>query len=129
MQVLIQNLDHPHGTPIKAQYCQSFRCQLRGLMLKSALEPDEGLLLVQKQDSIINAAIHMLFMRIAISVIWINHQRQIVDVRLAKPWFPAYFPARPARFILEAHPDRLSDFCINDYVQISSTYNARIDFI
>lgn len=119
-QVLIQNLDHPQSTPVKAQYCQSFLCQLRGLTFRRALEPDEGLLLVQKQDSIINASIHMFFMRIQIGVIWINQENIIVDARLAKPWIPAYFPAQPARYILETHPQRLRDFHVKDHIQIIS---------
>lgn len=118
MKATIINLKRPDISPIYAQYCASFGCQLRGLTFKSSLDVNEGLLLVQKHDSIINAAIHMLFMRIEISVIWINEEGVVVDTCLARPWRLAYVPSKPAKYILETHPVRIDDFLVGEYVQI-----------
>lgn len=102
--------------PILAQYCQSFLCQFLGLMLRRHLPVEQGLLLVQGNESIINASIHMMFMRIDLAVIWINSSYNIVDVRLAKRWRLMYAPQAPARYILEANQDRINDFSIGDKV-------------
>ena len=56
------------------RWCSSFICKLRGLMFRRALEPDEGLLLVEQFESRTATAIHMLFMRFAIAVIWLDFQ-------------------------------------------------------
>lgn len=105
--------------PIDALYCESFFCQLRGLTFRRSLAPREGLLLVQKQDSRIEAAIHMLFMWMDLAVVWINHTGRVVDVRLARRWRFIYMPKLPACYILEAHVDRIHDFQVGDQVEIN----------
>jgi uncharacterized protein len=120
-QVLISNPNSPQVQLIKAKYCSSFLCQLRGLTFRKQLPVDQGLLLVQKQDSRLNAAIHMMFVWIDLSVIWINSEFKVVDVILARRWRLAYVPRRPARYVLELAASRLSDFNIGDQVQIEET--------
>ena len=120
--VTLANLSQPHTQPIVARYCTSFLCQLRGLMFTHDLAPDRGLLLVQGRDSRLDASIHMLFMAMELAVIWINAQNEVVDTRLARRWRLAYVPQQPARFVLEAHPDRLADFNIGDKVSIHEAW-------
>lgn len=120
--VTLANLSQPHTQPIVARYCTSFLCQLRGLMFTHDLAPDRGLLLVQGRDSRLDASIHMLFMAMDLAVVWINAQNEIVDTRLARRWRLAYVPQLPARFVLEAHPDRLADFNIGDKVSIHEAW-------
>ena len=79
-----------------------------------------GLLLVEPRESIINAAIHMLFMRFDIAVIWIDLNLRVVDVRLARRWHLSYSPARPARYTLETRPEYLSFFQPDDQLTFSS---------
>ncbi len=112
--IQIANQTHPTSKPILARYCQSFFCQLRGLMFTKSLPQGQGLLLVQGNDSRINSSIHMMFMRIDLAVIWINSQYQVVDTVLARRWKPAYLPKSPAKYVLEAPVDCLSDFSIGD---------------
>lgn len=113
-QVLVQNLTRPNTHPIQARYCSSFFCRMRGLTFCRGLASDEGLLLVQGRDSRMDSSIHMLFVWIDLAVIWINSAQQVVDVRLARRWRPAYVPAHPARYVLETSTERLEDFCIGD---------------
>ena len=119
-QVRITNTSQPHSHPIRARYCASFWCQLRGLMFRRAMPPGEGLLLVQRRDSRLDASIHMLFMWIDLAVVWINSNEQVVDVRLARRWRLAYLPARPARYVLEMPAEHLRDFKIGDRVSIEN---------
>jgi uncharacterized protein len=100
--------------PILAKYCQSFFCQFRGLMFTKELPDDHGLLLVQSRDSKLNASIHMMFMWIDLTVIWINNDFIIVDQVLARRWKLAYFPKSPAKYVLETGISHLGDFSIGD---------------
>ncbi len=96
------------------RWCASFGCKLRGLMFRRALEPGEGLLLVESGESRAGTSIHMLFMAFPIAAVWLDANLRVVDKRLAKPWRLAYLPAAPARYILETSPDRLDLFEIGD---------------
>jgi uncharacterized membrane protein (UPF0127 family) len=113
----LENQARPLPVPLQALYCDSFLCRLRGLMFRSSLPKNEGLLLVQARDSRMDASIHMLFVLMDLAVIWINSDLTVVDIVLARSWRPYYAPRQPARFILEIHPDRLSEFNIGDKIE------------
>ncbi len=74
--------------------------------------------MVQSRADRIDLSIHMLFMAFDLAVIWLNDQHQVVDKKYCHRWKPAYFPAAPARFVLETHIDRLNDFQIGDEITI-----------
>lgn len=118
--VSLKNKTHPNHKPIRAGYCSSFFCRLRGLMFRGSLGKHEGLLLVQPRTDRLDAAIHMLFMRFDIAVVWLDEDLCVVDVRLAKKWRPAYFPVKAAKYILETHVDRLGDFQPGDQMVMES---------
>lgn len=118
--VNIRNTAHPLKQPIIARYCTSFLCQLRGLTFRKSLPTEQGLLLVQKRDSLLDSSIHMMFVWIDLAVVWINSAGEVVDVRLARRWRPAYVPKRPARYILELNASRLDEFTIGDQVVIEN---------
>jgi hypothetical protein len=101
----------------RIRVCDSFACRLRGLMFCRRLPEDEGLLLVGSRDSRIDASIHMFFVPFDLAVVWISSAMDVVDKALAQRWHPVYVPARPARFILEVHPDLFSEFEIGDKLE------------
>jgi uncharacterized membrane protein (UPF0127 family) len=86
-------------------------------MFRARLEPNEGLLLVQGRDSRLDASIHMLFVPFDLNVVWINSDMQVVGKVIAKPWRLAYFPKRPARYILEIHPERWEEYRTGERVE------------
>ena len=116
-QVIVQNLDHAQNKPVRAVYCDSFACRLRGLTFRRRLDVEQGLLLVQSRDSRVDASIHMLGVFIDLGIIWINSNGQVVDICLARRWRLAYIPKHPAQYILEIHPDRLNYFNVGDKVR------------
>ena len=115
----VQNLDNPNQTKLNIKYCDTFLCKLRGLMFRSELAADEGLLFVYGRDSRVDTSIHMFFMNFDIAVIWINEAMQVVDKVLAKRWKPAYAPRSGAKYVLETHPERLADFEIGNKVKFN----------
>lgn len=117
--IQLTNLTHPEVKPILAKYCQSFFCQLRGLMFTKALPVQHGILLVQGSDSRVNSTIHMMFMLMDLAVVWINSDYFVVDVLLAHRWKLGYVPRQPAKYVLEADVAHLSDFNIGDKVSFT----------
>jgi len=115
--IKIINQSHPPTKPILAKYCESFFCQLRGLMFTKSLPENHGLLLVQGSDSRLNSSIHMMFMWMDLAVIWISSEYSVVDLVLARRWKLAYLPKKAAKYVLETGVSNLSDFNIGDKVQ------------
>ena len=91
-------------------------------MFRRSLPENWGLLLVQSRDSRLDSSIHMLAMWIDLAAIWITDSGEVVDVRLARRWRPAYFPRRPARYVLEMAVSHLEDFHIGDKVRFEETH-------
>lgn len=118
--IFIQNQNKPIDNPACVTFCDSFFCRLRGLMFRSVLVRDEGVLLVIGKDSRTDSSIHMLFMSFDIAVFWINSEMTVVDKVIAKKWRPAYFPAKAARYTLEVHPSRYNDYEVGDKVQFKN---------
>lgn len=107
----------------RARWCNTFASRLRGLTFRRALEPGEGLVLVEKQDSRVNAGITMLFTFIDLGVIWVNSEGEVVDVTIARPWRPSYLPQAPARYIIEARPAILEAINIGDRLRFAEASN------
>ena len=118
--VLIVNRNHPLPSPLRAGYCDSFLCRLRGLMFRSHLDPAEGLLLVEARDNRVDTSIHMLFVGMDLAVIWINTAGVVVDTVLARSWRLFYAPRQAARYILEIAPERLKEFQVGDAIEFQN---------
>ncbi|MCK6540138.1 MAG: DUF192 domain-containing protein [Anaerolineales bacterium] len=116
-QIIVENQNKTIADPARIRYCDTFLSQLRGFTFRARLARDEGLLLVGRHDSRLDSSIHMLFVPFDLAVVWINAEMQVVDKVLAKPWRPAYFSKQPARYVLEIHPARWTEYEIGDIVQ------------
>lgn len=84
--------------------CNTFWTRFRGLMFRRALEPGEAYVFCYDQESIAETTIHMFFVGFAIGVVWLDANRRVVDVALAKPFRPYYAPQAPAQFFVEGVP-------------------------
>lgn len=118
--IYIHNLSKPLNTPARVGYCDSFLCRLRGLMFRPHLDPNDGLLLVEKRNSRIDTSIHMLFVRFDLAVFWINSEMIVVDKVIAKSWKPVYISKQDAQYTLEIHPSRWGDYEIGDKVEFKN---------
>jgi uncharacterized membrane protein (UPF0127 family) len=95
-------------TVIRARWCASFVCRLRGLMFRRRLVPGEGLLLVERSAGRTQTAIHMAMVFFPLGVIWIDDRQRVVDTRKALPW-RIYCPPAAAHRTLEANPQVLKN--------------------
>jgi uncharacterized membrane protein (UPF0127 family) len=100
----------------RARWCANYWCHLRGLMFRRHLPEDEGLLFVYGRESVVESAIHMLFMWFAIGAVWLDKEGRVVDKVLARPWHPAYASHRPAQYVIEARPSLLDRVQVGDRI-------------
>jgi uncharacterized membrane protein (UPF0127 family) len=114
--IIIQNITHPLPYTFNVDYCSSFFSRLFGLMFRRNLNAQEGILLVEKSQSKINTSIHMFFMNFDIAAVWIDANKTVVDVQLARRWRPYYASSSPAQYVLETHINHLSDFKPGDHL-------------
>ena len=119
-RVIIRNTSTPQAIPIRAIYADSFLLRLRGLMFSPQLASDEGILLVEDRESILNTSIHMLFMNYDITAVWLDSANRVVDVKLARRWRLAYAPKSPAKSVLEIHKDHLGIFHPGDQLTLAN---------
>ncbi len=98
------------------EYCDTFWSKLRGLMFRKRLQEDRGIILVQSGEGIIDSSIHMFFVFMNLAVIWLDNNKIVVDKKLAKRWRPLYFPAKPARFIIELNEIQYKKIDIGDEI-------------
>jgi len=120
-QVMVYNLDNPELEVVRAHFCASFACRLRGLTFRRTPAPNQGLLMVQSRESRLDAAIHMLGVWMDLAVVWINTRQVVVDVRLARRWRLFYLPEHPARYVLEMAVEHLADFKTGDRIKFEET--------
>lgn len=90
----------------------------RGFMFRRELKPEESLLFVNPRESIVDAAIHMLFVGMPLGVIWLDSDRRVVDRVMAEPWRVHYAPRRPAKYTLEGPPDLLNNLNRGDFIRV-----------
>lgn len=77
----------------------TFISRFKGLMFKKSIK--EGLLLEMPEGrGRGGSSIHMFFMRIALDVIFLDHEKRVVDLATLRPW-QIYIPRKPAKYIIE----------------------------
>jgi uncharacterized membrane protein (UPF0127 family) len=114
--VSINNVTRAKEQVVKARWCQSYLCKLRGLTFRRILPRDEGLILVEKAESRTNASIHMWMVFFPIAVAWLNKDLKVVDLKIAKPW-RVYFPDTPAQYVLEGPVEMIERIAIDDQLE------------
>lgn len=103
----------------RARWCDNFASRLRGFTFRRRLAPDEGLVLVESGDSRSAAGIHMLFVFVALGVIWVDEAGKVVDTVVARPWRPLYLPQAPARYVIEGAPGLVNEVAIGDAIRFA----------
>jgi uncharacterized membrane protein (UPF0127 family) len=105
---------------VMLKYCDTFFSKFLGLMFSKTLAEDHGLILVEKGESRLNTAIHMLFMNFDIAVLWLDSQKVVVDKVLAEKWRLFYYPRQPAKYVVELHSSKFSNYDLGDQLELLS---------
>ena len=100
-----------------ARWCDTFWSRLRGFTGRRDLAPGEGLVLVERAESRVATAIHMLFVFTDLGVLWVNDAGEVVDAVRARPWRLSYTPQAPARYVVEGDPGLLARVALGDRVR------------
>ena len=87
-------------------------------MFSRELKSDQGIIMVENQETRINTSIHMMFMNYDITVLWLNKQLVIVDKVFARKCRLIYLPKMPAQYVVELHQSKFSEFSIGDQLII-----------
>jgi uncharacterized membrane protein (UPF0127 family) len=114
--VQVSNRSRDGSPVIRARWCESFACRLRGLTFRRHLPENEGLLLVEATERRAGSSIHMWAVFFPIGVAWLGSEGRVVDCRLAHPWH-AYIPSAPARYVLEGTTSMLSRVRVGDVLE------------
>ena len=114
VQVVVKQ--NPETEILKARWCVSFWCRLRGLMFRRELPDGIGLVLVEGREGVANTTIHMFAVPFAIGVLWVNSAGKVVDKVVARPW-RVYAPAQPARYIVEGLPTIVNEVDQGDRIE------------
>ena len=115
--VEVRNSDRSDRRIQRVKYCRSFFCRLRGLTFRRELPGGVGLLLDEGASSRLGTAIHMWGVWIPLGIAWLDDDLVVVDVRHALPW-RLYFPAQPARYILEGDPSMLESLAVGEQLEL-----------
>jgi len=111
--VKLSSLASPSNV-VYVKVCDTFFSKFKGLMFTRELKPDHGIIIVEKNESRMSTAIHMMFMNYDITVLWLDKNMVIIDKVLAKKWVPYYASTKPAQYVVELHQSRFSEFSIGD---------------
>jgi uncharacterized membrane protein (UPF0127 family) len=114
----IRNQTRDNTLIVRAKWCKSFLCRLRGLTFRRSLAPLPGLLLVQSGESVAEATIHMFGVFFSIGVVWIDASKRVVDLTIADPW-KIYAPNAPAQYVLEGKPEIIDQVRVGDILEFS----------
>jgi uncharacterized membrane protein (UPF0127 family) len=101
-------------TFVNVKYCDSFWSKFKGLMFSKELKLDQGIILVEDDETRMNTSIHMMFMSYDLTVLWLDKELVIVDKILARKWVPFYIPKTPVQYVVELHRSKFSEYSIGD---------------
>jgi uncharacterized membrane protein (UPF0127 family) len=102
------------GPVVYVKICDTFFSKFKGLMFSGELKPDEGIIIVEKSESRMNTAIHMMFMNYDITVLWLDKKMVVIDKVLAKKWAFYYAPKSPAQYVVELHQSKFTEYSIGN---------------
>lgn len=103
----ITEVTFPSGQKVVAETMRRDIDQMRGMMFRDALAKDRGMLFVHTADE--NHPYWMYQVRIPLDIIWMNHERRIVEISANAPpcpsksarECPSFGGHEKARYVLE----------------------------
>jgi uncharacterized membrane protein (UPF0127 family) len=116
----VKNKTNEEVIPLYLGICDTFLTRLRGLMFTKSIPTNGGLLFINPAEDRVNSAIHMFFMHIDLTIIWLDSSGSVVDKVLAHRWTTLAAPSKNAKYIIETHTDRFGDYNCGDLLEITN---------
>lgn len=111
MEVTVRRIGDGVVVCTRCRIADTFWLRLRGLMLRAALAPGEGMLFER------TGSIHMFFMRISLDVVFCDRELRVVSIaRQLRPWRLA--GARGARVTIELAAGAASELEPGDRLEL-----------
>lgn len=120
-QVSIQNKTRKLKAGLTADYADTFASKLRGLAWQRSLAAERGLILAERSESRLGTGIHMLGMAFDLTIVWLDSEFQVVDLKFARRWRSLLLPRKPARYVIECAVSRYEEFQIGDQLAFENT--------
>lgn len=85
----------------RVKVARTFLEKFSGLMGKKETEVDYALLFEWEEEKRMERSIHMLFMKFPIQAVFLNRNKQVVDVATLTPWMGNYTPKKKCQYVAE----------------------------
>ena len=103
----------------KVKYSKNFVSKARGLMFSKPLRKGQALVLEANNEGILDTTIHMLFVFFCIDVLWLNKDKEVVDIREnIKAFTPWIMPGKEAKYIIELPKNTAKHIKIGDRIEL-----------
>lgn len=90
--------------------CESVASRIRGLMFSKRLMDNQALVIVNENEGIPEARLHMLFVFYKIDILWLNKKLEVVDLKQkAMPFTPLLTPRKPAKYVVEMPAGKIKE--------------------
>lgn len=97
---------------IEIKKADTFLEKLRGLMFRRKI--DHGILFDLEEETRLGACIHSIFVFFKFDVIFLNSDKEIVDIRESvRPFKPLIIPKEPVKYILELPEGKIDEKGLN----------------
>ncbi len=85
-----------------AVYKKNVMFKVKGLMFTKPLKHGDAIILESPVEGILETTLHMLFVFYPIDILWLNAEREIVDLRRkVMPFRPWIVPKKAAKYVVE----------------------------
>jgi len=76
-----------------------------GLMFQRKLKPEQGIILIAQEKSILHTSIHSFFVFFPFTAIWLDEKKRVLEKKDIKPFQAFLSPKKPAKYVLETNPE------------------------
>lgn len=82
--------------------CKDIFSRSKGLRFSKRLKKGQAVLFISPEESYLHTSIDMFFVFFPIDVVWLDSEKEIVDIkRNVKPFTPLVRPVKAAKYVIE----------------------------
>ena len=103
---------------IQVARCDDFASRLTGLMFQKTLDQNFGLLFDFGSETRFKSSIHMIFVFVDLTILWLDSNFNIVEKAIANKMHGILTPSVAARYVLELHSNKFQAFSVGDVLEL-----------